>query len=71
MIFQDPHASLNPRWRVGNIIAEPIEVFGEGRMARDFTYIDDIVDGIVGALDHPPQGGDHRLMNIGNSTPVG
>ena len=27
---------------------EPIEVFGEGRMARDFTYIDDIVDGLLG-----------------------
>ncbi len=37
MIFQDPHASLNPRWRVGNIIAEPIEVFGlrDGRQAID------------------------------------
>ncbi len=53
------------------VAGEPIEVFGEGRMARDFTYINDIVDGIVGALDHPPKGGDHRLMNIGNSTPVG
>jgi UDP-glucuronate 4-epimerase len=30
---------------------EPIEVYGEGKMARDFTYIDDIVDGIVGVLD--------------------
>ncbi len=28
MIFQDPHASLNPRWRVGDIISEPIEAFG-------------------------------------------
>jgi UDP-glucuronate 4-epimerase len=59
------------------IRGEPIEVFGEGRMARDFTYIDDIVDGIVGALDHPParQGNEganlHRVLNIGDSHPVG
>ncbi|MEH3106969.1 MAG: SDR family NAD(P)-dependent oxidoreductase [Sphingomonas fennica] len=50
---------------------EPIEVFGEGKMARDFTYIDDIVDGIVGALDHPPAAGEHRVLNIGDSRPVG
>lgn len=50
---------------------EPIEVYGEGRMARDFTYIDDIVDGILGALDHVPQQGEHRVLNIGDSHPVG
>lgn len=50
---------------------EPIEVYGEGRMARDFTYIDDIVDGIVGALDHPPPRGEHRVLNIGDNHPVG
>ncbi len=50
---------------------EPIEIFGEGRMARDFTYIDDIVDGIAGALDHPPERGGHRILNIGDSHPVG
>jgi UDP-glucuronate 4-epimerase len=50
---------------------EPIEVYGEGRMARDFTYIDDIVDGIIGALDHVPAQGEHRVLNIGDSRPVG
>ncbi|WP_322965458.1 NAD-dependent epimerase/dehydratase family protein [Sphingomonas fuzhouensis] len=50
---------------------DPIEIFGEGRMARDFTYIDDIVDGIVGALDHAPERGGHRILNIGDSDPVG
>lgn len=50
---------------------DAIEVFGEGRMARDFTYIDDIVDGIVGALDHPPERGVNRILNIGDSHPVG
>lgn len=47
-----------------------IEVFGEGRMARDFTYIDDIVDGVVGVLEHPPASG-HEIYNIGDSSPVG
>jgi len=48
----------------------PIQVFNEGRMARDFTYIDDIVAGTVAALDskltgEPP----HRLYNLGNNHP--
>jgi UDP-glucuronate 4-epimerase len=50
---------------------EAIEVYGDGKMARDFTYIDDIVDGIIGALDNPPARGDHRVLNIGDSHPVG
>jgi UDP-glucuronate 4-epimerase len=50
---------------------QPIEVYGEGRMARDFTYVDDIVDGVMGVLDRPPSGGDNRLFNIGDSRPVG
>jgi UDP-glucuronate 4-epimerase len=54
----------------------PIQVFGEGNMRRDFTYIDDIVTGVVACLDNPPPddgeikaGGSkapHRLYNIGN-----
>lgn len=60
-------------WRFTQRIlaGDPIEVFGEGRTARDYTYIDDIVDGIMGVVDHPPQAGDHRLFNIGDSRPVG
>ncbi len=49
----------------------PIEVFGEGRMARDFTYVDDIVDGVIGVLDRPPPHGGHEVYNIGDSNPVG
>ena len=40
-------------------------------MARDFTFIDDIVDGVLGALDNPPTNGGHRVLNIGDSHPVG
>lgn len=47
----------------------PIQLFNEGRMLRDFTYVDDIVRGVVAALDHPAPGGSHRLYNIGNNRP--
>jgi UDP-glucuronate 4-epimerase len=53
------------------LAGEPIDVFGEGRMARDFTYIGDIVDGIVAVLDRPPSAGEHRVLNIGAGRPVG
>lgn len=59
------------------LAGEPIDVFGEGNMRRDFTYIDDIVTGIVASLDNPPSDdgsekaggskGPHRLYNIGNN----
>ena len=49
---------------------EPISVFNQGDMRRDFTYIDDIVAGVLAALDRPPadDGGNppHRLYNLGN-----
>lgn len=55
-----------------NILAgRPIPVFNNGNMRRDFTYIDDIVAGVVGVLAHPfstPVGiAPTRLYNIGNS----
>ncbi len=51
---------------------EPIPVFNHGKMARDFTYIDDIVAGVLAALDHPPADGGvnappARVYNLGNS----
>lgn len=50
----------------------PIKVFNHGRMQRDFTYIDDIVEGIIRVQQTPPQGDDtpHSLFNIGNHQPV-
>ncbi|HZT52717.1 MAG TPA: NAD-dependent epimerase/dehydratase family protein [Stellaceae bacterium] len=48
----------------------PIDVFNEGRMARDFTYIDDIVAGTLAALDRPPSpGAPQRIYNLGNHRP--
>ena len=68
-------------WLFTSAILEdrPIAVFNHGRMQRDFTYIDDIVAGVIAALDHPPAddtaakaGGSvspHALYNIGNNRP--
>jgi UDP-glucuronate 4-epimerase len=51
----------------------PIQVFNHGKMSRDFTYIDDIVSGIVAVTDNPAPVGDtgvpHRVYNIGNNEP--
>jgi len=67
------------------LAGEPIDVFNNGHMQRDFTYIDDIVEGVVRVLDRPATpdpawSGDHpdpgiarapyRLYNIGNNHPV-
>jgi UDP-glucuronate 4-epimerase len=51
------------------LAGEPIQVFNEGRMARDFTYIDDIVAGIGAASDRPAAIGEHRIYNLGNHRP--
>lgn len=46
---------------------EPIRVFNGGEMWRDFTYIDDIVDGVIRALDRPATGTPpHAIYNLGN-----
>ena len=59
------------------LAGQPIPVFNHGQMWRDFTYIDDIIAGVIASLDNPPPddglpkaGGSvkpHRLYNIGNS----
>jgi UDP-glucuronate 4-epimerase len=52
----------------------PIDVFNAGRMQRDFTYVDDIVEGVVRVLARPPQGGadlaPYAIYNIGNHEAV-
>ncbi len=68
------------------IAGRPIDIYNDGKMSRDFTYIDDIVDGVIRVLDHRPEPVGHtpgdppdpststtapyRLYNIGNSEPV-
>jgi UDP-glucuronate 4-epimerase len=48
---------------------EPITLFDGGRLQRDFTFIDDIVSGILAVMDKPPAKGHHRIYNIGNNKP--
>lgn len=64
---------------------KPIQVFNNGNMVRDFTYVDDIVEGVVRVIDNPPAGKQHwdaahpdpststapyKVYNIGNNNPV-
>ncbi len=64
---------------------KPIDVFNHGKMKRDFTYVDDIVKGVMKVLDGPPKGdpswcakspdpsrstAPYRIYNIGNNSPV-
>jgi UDP-glucuronate 4-epimerase len=73
------------RFTRGILAGEPIPVFNEGRMIRDFTYVDDVVEGVVRVLDHRAEPdlswtGDapdparsyapYRVFNIGNNRPV-
>ena len=63
---------------------EPVDVYGEGRMSRDFTYVDDLVEAVIRLIDTPPQQGQpvgpldslspaapYRVVNIGGGRPVG
>jgi len=67
------------------IEGKPIDVFNHGNMQRDFTYIDDIVEGIIRVNDNPPRGNKewdgmnpdpssspapYKIYNIGNNNPV-
>jgi len=73
------------RFTRGILNDEPIEVYNYGRMIRDFTYIDDIVEGVIRVIDNvaapdPTWSGDapdparsfapYRVFNIGNNRPV-
>lgn len=56
------------------VAGRPITLFNEGRMRRDFTWIGDVVEGVLAALDRPPPAAPgrppHRLYNLGNHEPV-
>jgi UDP-glucuronate 4-epimerase len=56
---------------------KPIDVYNFGKMQRDFTYIDDVIEGVVRVTDKPPQSSTetgstvpYKIYNIGNNSPV-
>jgi UDP-glucuronate 4-epimerase len=50
------------------LTGQPITVFGDGSMRRDFTHVDDIVRGILATLDRAPVG--YRPFNLGSGSPI-
>jgi UDP-glucuronate 4-epimerase len=56
---------------------KPIDVYNFGKMQRDFTYIDDVIEGVVRVIEKPPQSDSetssavpYNIYNIGNNSPV-
>jgi UDP-glucuronate 4-epimerase len=58
------HAFTHSIWN-----GQPIRVYGDGTSARDYTFVDDIVDGMLAALDRPAPFA-YEIFNLGNSLPV-
>lgn len=48
----------------------PITLYNNGHMARDFTYIEDIIDGVIGFIEHTPVSGDLPLYNLGSGRSI-
>lgn len=52
------------------LAGEPVPFFGDGSTSRDYTYVDDIVDGVMRALAWATSGGGYDIFNLGGSRPV-
>jgi UDP-glucuronate 4-epimerase len=55
------------QWTLDILAGKPLTLYNAGHLKRDWTYIDDIVDGLILALDHPFP---FEILNLGNSNPV-
>jgi UDP-glucuronate 4-epimerase len=55
------------KWTRAIINGDDVTLYGDGSMKRDYTFIGDIVEGVLAALDHPSA---FEIVNLGNSTPV-
>lgn len=66
---QRPDLAINKF--VNNVInEEPLTLYGDGNTSRDYTYIDDIVDGILRAMNYTMSNNSFNIINLGNSKPV-
>ncbi len=65
--LQRPYGMVIQRFMKQIDHGHPVSIYGDGSMARDFTYIDDIVAGIIASLDANSA---YEIFNIGNSEPV-
>ncbi len=65
---QRPEMAIT-RFMRAALAGQPLTVFGDGSMRRDFTHIDDIVRGVVAAIDRPREAG-FRAYNLGSGAPV-
>ncbi|HQB12786.1 MAG TPA: NAD-dependent epimerase/dehydratase family protein, partial [Candidatus Omnitrophota bacterium] len=52
------------------LTGKPIKVFNNGNLSRDFTYINDIVEGLTRIINHHPRSSGNQIYNIGFSHPV-
>ena len=67
---QRPDLAINKFTRL-MLNDEPIPMFGDGTTSRDYTYIDDIVDGIIKSCNYVENNKDvYEILNLGNSSPV-
>jgi len=65
--LQRPYGMVIQRFMKQMEAGEPVTIYGDGSMGRDFTYIDDIVEGILAALEADYA---YEIFNLGNSYPV-
>jgi UDP-glucuronate 4-epimerase len=65
--WQRPEMAITTFLRL-MLAGKPITMFGDGSMRRDFTHVDDIVRGIIAAMDRAPEG--CRVFNLGSGAPV-
>ena len=66
---QRPDLAINKFTRL-MLDGKPIPMFGDGSTSRDYTYVDDIVDGIIKSMNYVENNNVYEIINLGNSSPI-